>query len=484
MAGKPWGPPRDDGSAAAGELTACLEEARAGQPQAVYLLDGDAFLSLRAARDLCHALVPEPLRELNLVELDAAVSPAEVAAEGETRGLFSTGRKVVLVQEPAFLTSKEDVEEAFQKARDGWKDGRQRDAARRLLALVAKAGFQAADLVPESLRGDPALLDAPEGDKSRKALDKELKALARDLRAEFGFTLDDEAVRFVVSAGRYALEREMKVAKDDSAALDAALTRGLPPGHVLVVAAGKVDATLPLVKKLVAAGRRVKVAVAREASFGARVILGPTVRLLLEGSGKRADDEAVERLAECVEGDARTLAQELQKLVAFVGERPLITAADVAEVVVRTAEDQFFALGNAVEERKLTDALAVVDRSIGAGGSPHMLVASLAATVRRLLLEKERARAVVGERKLGSPRDWEAQVFPTIPAAEVGKKKPFGFWMKYQASTRFSRAELLTGLVALHEADVAMKSGQDGRLALERVLLALLAATTPERRAP
>ncbi|MCM2333822.1 MAG: DNA polymerase III subunit delta, partial [Anaeromyxobacteraceae bacterium] len=168
---------------------------------------------------------------------------------------------------------------------------------------------------------------------------------------------------------------------------------------------------------------------------------------------------------------------------AFVGERKVITGADVAEVVVRTAEDQFFALGNAVEERKLAEALAVVDRSIGAGGSPHMLVASLAATVRRLLLEKERARAVVGERKLGNPRDWEAQVFPTIPAAEVGKKKPFGFWMKYQASTRFQRGELLQGLVALHEADVAMKSGQDGRLALERALLALLAGTT-ERSAP
>jgi DNA polymerase III subunit delta len=480
MAGRFGGPPRDDGSAAAGELEACLAEAREGRPQAVYLLDGDAFLSLRAARELCHALVDEAQRALNLVELDPAASPAEVAAEVETRGLFSTGRKVVLVQEPAFLTSKEDVEDAFQKARDGWTDGRQREAARRLLALVAKAGFQAADLVPEQLRVGLEPLDAPRRDKD---LDKALKALARDLKAEFGFTLDEEALRFVVAAGKYALEREMKVARDDSAALDAALTRGLPPGHVLVVAAGKVDGTLPLVKKLAAAGRRVKVAVAREASFGAKVILGPTVRLLLEGTGKKADAEAVERLAECVDGDARTLAQELQKLVAYVGERKVITAADVAEVVVRTAEDQFFALGNAVEERKLAEALGVVDRSIGAGGSPHMLVASLASTVRRLLLEKERARAVVGERKLGNPRDWEAQVFPTIPAAEVGKKKPFGFWMKYQASTRFQRGELLQGLVALHEADVAMKSGQDGRLALERALLALLAGTT-ERRAP
>lgn len=481
MAGKPWGAPREEGPGAAEQLEACLAEAREGRPLAVYLLDGDAFLSLRAARELCHALVPEAQRSLNLVELDTAASPAEVAAEVETRGLFSVGRKVVLVQEPAFLTSKEEVQESFERARAQWREGRQREAARRLLALVAKGGFQAADLVPAALAGGLGPLEQEPRDKE---LAKALKALARDLRAEFGFTLSDDDLEFVVRAGKFALERELKVARDDSAALDAALERGLPPGHVLVVAAGKVDGTLPLVKKLAAAGRRVKVAVAREANFGAKVILGPTVRLLLQGSGKQADEGAVAQLAECVDGDARTLAQELQKLVAFVGDRAVITAADVAEVVVRTAEDQFFALGNAVEERRLEEALLVVDRSLGGGGTPHMLLASLASTVRRLLLEKERARAVVGERRLGSPRDWEAQVFPTIPAAEVGKKKPFGFWMKYQASTRFERAELLGGLVALHEADVAMKSGQDGRLALERALLGLLAPTAPDRRAP
>jgi DNA polymerase-3 subunit delta len=463
MAGSPRAP-RAEGPT----LEDCLEEAAAGRPQPVYLLDGDAFLALRAARSLCDLLVPQAQRSLNLVELDAAASPAEVATELTTRGLFSAGRKVVLVQEPAFLTSKEDVEASLQKAGEMWGEGRQREAARRLLALVAKAGFRAEDLVPE-----PGAAPKKHGDK-----------LARELRKEFGFTLDEEALAFVAEAGRFAVERDMKAAKDDSGALDEALARGLPPGHVLLVAAGKVDGRLPLVKKLAAAGRRVTVAVDREPSFGGKVILGPTVTMLLAGTGKKADAGAVARLAECVEGDARTLGQELQKLVAFVGDRQVITADDVDEVVTRSAEDPFFALGSAVEERRLEAALAIVERSVGGGGSPHMLLASLAGTVRRLLLEKERARAVVGERRLTSPRDWEARVFPTIPPAEVGKKKPFGFWMKYQASTRFARGELLEGLVALHEADVAMKSGQDGRLKLERVLVGLLGTNTAERRQP
>jgi DNA polymerase III subunit delta len=213
-------------------------------------------------------------------------------------------------------------------------------------------------------------------------------------------------------------------------------------------------------------------------------MLGPTVEGLLAGTGRRADRGAVERLEALVGADARTLASELEKLVAFVGDRKVIGAADVDEVVTRTAEDDFFALGNAVEARALEQALVVLGRALDDGGSPHMLVGALAATLRRLLVEKERARAVVGERRITSARDWEAQIFPTVPAAEVGKKKPYGFWMKYQASTRFAGEELLDGLVALHEADLAMKTGQDGRLRLERVLLGLLGQPPARRSDP
>jgi DNA polymerase-3 subunit delta len=392
-----------------------------------------------------------------------------VAAEVATRGLFSSGRKVVLVQEPAFLTSKEDVEASFDKAREMWGEGRQREAARRLLALGAKAGFAAADLAP-----------APGEDRVKLKV-----KLGKELKKEFGFAFSDEALEFVLDAARFAVEREMKAAKDDSGALDAALERGLPPGHVLVIAAGKVDGKLPLVKKLAAAGERVEVKVPVAGNpWEAKVSLAPVVAMLLAGTGKRADAGAVERLEALVGGDARTLDSELRKLLAFVGEKKVIGAADVDEVVVRSAEDPFFAFGNAVEARDLTGALAVLDRVVADGGSPHMLLATLAGAVRRLVVEKERARAVVGERTIGSSRDWEAKVFPTIPEEEVGKKKPYGFWMKYQASTRFQRAELLEGLVALHEADVAMKSGQDARLRLERVLLGLLGNDTAKRSAP
>jgi DNA polymerase-3 subunit delta len=445
------------GKAGAGAtLESCLAEARAGKPAPVYLLDGDAFLSFRAARELAHALVPEAQRALNLVELDAAASPGEVAAEVATGGLFG-GSKVVLVQEPAFLTSKEDLGAAFEAARRLWGENRQREAARRLLALAAKAGWSLKDLQPV------------EGEVP------DYGGLGKDLGVDAG--AGSEAARFVAEAARWALERELKVAKDDVSGLEAALARGFPPGHVLVIAAGKVDGRLPLVKKLAAAGRRVTTGFETEGTWNAqRLVLAPVLEALLAGTGKRADRGAEDRLAALVGEDARTLAMEVAKLAAYVGDRKVIGAADVDAVVTRTAEDPFFALGNAVEARDLPGATAVLDRAIADGGTPYMLVSVLAGTVRRMIVEKERARRAVGDRVLRDARDWERHVFPTIPAEEVGEKKPYGFWMKYQASARFGRGELLDALAGLAEADVAMKSGQDGRLALERVLWALLGA--------
>ncbi|HET7826432.1 MAG TPA: DNA polymerase III subunit delta [Anaeromyxobacter sp.] len=459
------------GARAGATLETCLAEARAGKPQPVYLFDGDAFLALRAARELAAVLVPEAQRSLNLVELDAASSPAEVAAEVATGGLFGGG-KVVVVQEPAFLTSKEDAAGAFARAREMWAEGRQREAARRLLAIVAKAGWKAEDLVP------------PEGEPP----DAFAEALEKRFAKEFGWTGEERDAfdaAFVLGAARFAIEREMKAAKDDASALDAALARGFPPGHVLVVAAGKVDGRLPVVKKLAAAGRRVTTEVQKEGTWDAqRPVLGPVLDQLLAGTGKRVDRGGEARLAELLGDDARVLASEVAKLAAYVGDRKVIGAKDVDEIVTRVAEDPFFALGNAVEEHDLAAALAVLDRSIQDGASPFMLLGSLAAAVRRLVVEGERARKAAGGRRLASFNEWQAAVLPAISEEELGNKKPYGFWMKYQASMRFERGELLDALAALGEADVAMKSGQDGRIGLERVLLGLLAGGPRERARP
>jgi DNA polymerase-3 subunit delta len=160
----------------------------------------------------------------------------------------------------------------------------------------------------------------------------------------------------------------------------------------------------------------------------------------------------------------------------------VIRAEDVDALVVRTAGDPFFALGNAVEARDLPGALGVLRRSLADGASPHMLVGSLAGTFRRMLVERERARAAAGERRIGSYGEWSASVLPAIEAGELKDRKPYGLWMKYQASLRFGRDELLAGLAGLAVADHSMKTGSDGAILVERWLVGTLRAPDRERR--
>lgn len=442
------------------DLEGALSAIRDGKPAPVYLLDGDAFLTLRAARSIAEAIVPETQRSLNLVEVDAAAGPGEVAAELGTGGLFG-GAKVVLVVEPAFLQSKEDLGAAFAKASDLWREGRQREAARRLVALAARFGWSTADLAGES-RPDPAQWEEKlQGEEP--------------LRPEDG--------TFLVEAGRYAGEKNLAAAKDDASALEALLERGIPPGHVLLIAAGKVDGRLPLVKRLAAAGCRIPLTVPSDGPWDAqRPVIGPLLAEILAGTGKSVDSGAEARLAALVGADARALAAEVTKLATFVGDRKVIRAEDVDALVVRTAADPFFALGNAVEARDLPAALGVLRRSLADGASPHMLVGSLAGTIRRMLVERERGRIAAAGRRIGSFAEWNATVLPTIDPGELRDRKPYGLWMKYQAAQRFGREELLSGLAALAEADHSMKTGSDGAILVERWLVGTLRAADRERR--
>ena len=182
------------------------------------------------------------------------------------------------------------------------------------------------------------------------------------------------------------------------------------------------------------------------------------------------------------DADLSTPLEELEKLVAWAGDRKVIRAEDVDALVVRTAEDPFFALGNAVESRDAAEALAVLRRSLADGSNGAMLLGSLAGTIRRLVVERERGRLAAPGRRIASFQEWQALVLPSIDAEELGKRKPYGFWMKYQAAMRFGREELLEALPALAEADHAMKTGADAGLLLEVAIPVALKRAQPGTR--
>jgi len=412
----------------------------------IYLFWGEEFLVRREADALARTLVPDAAAGLNLAVLDAA-SPREIAAELMTLPLFP-GRKVVVVRDPEFLAPKKGRVEALGKVREAWKAGRRKESARRLLALVARAGWGAAEV-------DPSVPGAPP---------------AEAWREELGITLADADLDWLREMAAFIREEGVTAPESDVSPLLQALERGLPEGHALVMAATDVDSRHPLLKLAQKQGSVVE----RKVGGGRLrdLDLSGAAKSFLEGTGKRLGPGAEEALRDRLGGQMRLLQSELEKLVAYV-PGPVIRREDVEAVVARVREEEFLELSDALQKRDLPAALRYVDEALE-HAAPLMILGAVASVVRGLVESHERMTQLGRGQPPRSFDEFKSRIFPAVEreAREHGQRvpHPWAAFLGMQAAARYGRPALRRGLLACAEADVALKSSGAGKLVLERLL--------------
>lgn len=408
-----------------------VAEAKAGKAHKVYLFHGEEFLARSAAQAIVDALVPEERRTLNLSVLDGA-SASDAARDLETLPMFP-GTKVVWVREPEYLAPKKGNRgDQLARLRELWEQGRQREAARRLLALAQKAGL------------DPE------------------KAGAAEWESEAGLQPDAADLAFCAEAAAWAREQGVSAPAADLGDLERLLDKGIPDGHHLVISAGTVDGRLGIVKKLIAAGV--------ERSFRAKGRqqqrdVGALCQEFLAPWGKTIQPAAVARLEGLIGGNqVRRLHLELEKVALYVGDRPNIEAADVDAVVERSAEVEFL-LTSSIERRDLGGALAGLSQLLEEG-SLVQAVASIAACLRQLLAAQEATRRTGRMPGFGAAAQPWVEVYQS---AGMKMGNPNAAKFRAEAAARFRRDELVRCLLMAAEVDSAVKSG-GGRLEVERLL--------------
>ncbi len=430
------------------ELEDALQDLEAGGERAVYLLAGEEFLVRKAAEKLIAKLVPGGVADLNLVTMDAA-SPREVAAELATLPMFG-GRKVVLLRDPEFLAPKKGRADALGKAREAWKANRKKEGARRVLSLAARAGWGPGDL-------DPSAEGAPKPE---------------DWDRELGVPLADADVAFLQEVAAFCRDEGLTAPSGDDTQLVDWLAGKPAKGQVLVIAATQVEAKHPLVKRVKELDGFLEFKVASKLKD---LDLTEFVAETLAPYSKKLGAGALDALKQRIGGNFRLLQSELVKLALYT-QTNTITAKDVELLVGQAREDEFFALSDAVQKRSLDAALKYVDEAIAQGAHPLMLLGSVAGIVRRLLAAYEQMQELSGGRPPRSYNDFQARVWPALEArAKAAKAKaphPYAAFMGMQAAVNFGRQELLRGLVACAEADLALKLGGDA-LVLERLLWTL-----------
>ncbi|MGQ9496799.1 MAG: DNA polymerase III subunit delta [Desulfotomaculales bacterium] len=153
--------------------------------------------------------------------------------------------------------------------------------------------------------------------------------------------------------------------------------------------------------------------------------------------------DACELLVRSACGGLTGLANELEKVLAYVGDRKTVSAAQIAHVLPVQAEDSVFRVVDAVIEGRCQTALRGLKQLLLAGEPPLGILGLLARQFRNILAVND--LAATGKR-------------PREIAAALGLK-PFVVEKALAHGRRTRRAILETALEELLEVDVAVKTG-------------------------
>ncbi|MGH9738095.1 MAG: DNA polymerase III subunit delta [Candidatus Acidiferrales bacterium] len=179
--------------------------------------------------------------------------------------------------------------------------------------------------------------------------------------------------------------------------------------------------------------------------------------------GAEIDREAAALLAEILNGEPARMHIEIEKLSVYVRApegRARITVPDVEALVVAARRNTVWQLADMLVNRNRTGALAFLDNLLREGEEPAGIVGALAWTYRKLIEARELPAHTGG-----------------FQAARHLGMRPDSAEMAVRQSHRASKAELLSALAALAEADSEFKSRNPDPRATMEFLVAKLTST-------
>ena len=173
--------------------------------------------------------------------------------------------------------------------------------------------------------------------------------------------------------------------------------------------------------------------------------------------GGEIEAKAADELARFVGNDLRLLDQEIEKLIAYAGARP-ITLKDVRLLVSYTREARIFDLVDAIGEGRRQRALELLYRLFEEGASPLYVLAMIARQFRIMMEVKELSKGGLSAGEMASRLQLHRFT------VEKGLR---------QART-FSERQLESAYRRILETDLAIKTGRmGGVLALEMLVIGL-----------
>ncbi len=226
------------------------------------------------------------------------------------------------------------------------------------------------------------------------------------------------------------------------------------PTTTLVLVAEKMAKNLKIYKAIAATGGASEYKAPKKSEVP-RIVVD-----MFAARGKSLGLDAAEVLVRGVGYDLRRISIEMDKILAYTGEREKLSRADIEAVVSTTAPASVFDMLDAVGARDCRTALRVLENLLSGGESIYGIHAMSLRHVRQLL----QARAL-----LDRP---DAQRSPDAIARAIGMS-PWQAKNIIRQAQRFTAGELVAALRNAAVGEAQMKTSRDPRLVFERWLIGI-----------
>ncbi len=427
-----------------------------------YLLYGEEEYQISAALDkILDIILPAADRDFGLFYLSGENTDTDSLVNYLLTPSLLGGRKVVVAKNTAIFQSRENLADLIDKIRSNIDENPDK-AAKSFLTFLKLAGFSLEDL---------------QDDGWKKITDEEWQKVVEDDAGEERAKWLPRVLALLSGRG---LSPDSDA--DDTEKLGEILQKGWAAGNCLILTASAVDKRKKIFKIIDQIGEVLYFGKAR-GEAGQRENLIKAAQKLLNKYGKKLTEAAWILLGQKTGWELRRSMTELEKLIFFVGERPVIEENDVEEVVGRTREESIFALTAALAEKNQLAALSALQALLDQGLHHLMILTMLVREIRFLLQARILADAgKIPAGKKNAEYGWfQKNVIPKLNAigeslAQLDgllfRQHPFVIYNVWRNCGNFSSPLLINFLEELLEIDRAFKStAAEPRFLLENFLI-------------
>ena len=450
----------------------------------VYLIHGDEYLVKDAFKQLQAKLLPKNKQKTNVSSIDGAIENIPSAIEQLNTYALMPGTRIIAIIDSQVFYAGQDPSALLDKGQAAFAENQMKKAASFFLNFLAAEKLTIKDIQPERINETMQLI-----------------------------TKDDSSqhIQWIMDVAEHCISQKLSVPNlmNYSDMLTETIEKGFAQRNILIITTDTVQKNRRLYKAIVKHGTVVNCQVPKGFVKADRDQQEKTFREkaqnILGQSEKSMTPDAYAMMRDMLGPGLRNFTVSLEKLIQYVGERKKITRDDVAAVLERTRQDPIFELTNALADRNLINALAVLDNLFANQFNPLQAVAAIANQIRRLLLIDDVKSRYKDKYQRGmsfaqfknsffsnvlefDQQLAESAVPENLKDKAVSKKKKttanttliiaknpksiFPVYSSFKSSDNYSRQELIQAIQILYEADKRIKTGsQNNNQIIERVII-------------